>query len=643
MKRKEECRSLFCVILVGALLSSCENTDYRAEDCTGNEGCGALRNIGVDIDEENTSLVATEYMEKSGVTGQIFDAEYWVGALVCFDNNGNGNCDESEPQERSFEAGKFSFDAAAIEFSVNSNVPLLAVKILPENLSAVLYAPAPGSNTAKGVNITAFTTVVMNEVAFNPYTLNSPVQSRAFLLQGDFVIGDEAVLSGEDYIAEGTSGIIQQASDIADSLYQAQSLGIAQNYKAGAAVIDAMYQQRSYKATIGQAAIDAQTIRDEEFTASLSSSTIEWILGHEDESSTDIHVQGNHAVVGSQYHNRLVVFDLTTDVPVLLSRNDFAASPDVERDEIDAITGASEQVLRDVRIISNDLHKSVLVGVNKYTNDGEDIGVGLYRADFSDPSFIPMKRFAEDDGSQNFYAFPGLNKMAISSDASSVVLSGENKKLTVLDTNDFSVKQEFFFASKVRSAALNETGTIAFASLFGQRIGWVVLDVVSGRELAFSPVSRANYYPENYKVFGEQERIAMYLRDSNLLSINDISDLTMAPQAIGQISVEKKIKGFDISSDGKLAIVAMNGGRLELHFLGSMGNDDKPSPPRLIEIFQLEENKFINGVVFDTDERVLVSVKNGLKVLDIKLGLPAREWSDEQKSEWFLQHRYYQE
>ncbi len=641
MKKKSQSRSLLTVAMVSAILSGCDNEDYRAEDChwdsavEGEVSCGSPNNAG-GLEPPD----ATEYVEKSGVTGQVLGADYWQGATLCFDNNRNGVCDESEPIERSFEDGKYSFDAAAIEASISSNAPLLAVKTEQPDQTTALYAPTPASSSSKGVNVTVFTTFVMNEMVFNPYTLNSPEQARTAFQIGSFVIGNEAVLLGQDYITAGSTDINQQASDIAESFSQAQLLNAGQHYKAVAAVTDAMYQQRVYKTTIDQAAIAAQTINEQGFNAALSSPAIKWGLGHEEEASTDLHVQGNYAVVGSQYHNRLIVLDLTTNDPVLLSRNDFAASPNVERDEIDAITGASEQVLSEVSIIPGG--QSVLVGVEKKKKTSSEmsagLGVGLYRADFSDPGAIPMTRFAADSGSQNFYPFPGLNEMAVSANASSVVLSGEDKKLTVLSTSDFSAIREFSFASKVRAVALDEAGTTVYASLFGARIGLVILDVASGNELAFFAVAGTNY-PQNIHVFDGQSKIAWYLRGDKVLSVYSISNPPAGPVLMGQISATDTIKSFDISADGTLVMIAINGGGLELHALGTIGNEGSAEAQRLIASYQVEDNTPINKVIFETDTRALVSIKNGLQILDIEIGLPASEWDDGQKNAWLLQHR----
>ncbi len=642
MRKKTYPKLLFTVSVAGILLSACGGDDYKVEDCntssavSGTISCGSPNNLG----DDGTPPAATDYVEKSGVTGQVFGTDYWADTLVCFDNNQNGNCDDSEPQEFSYEDGKFSFDASAIEISINNKAPLLAVKITESDQTLVLYAPTPTSATAKNVNITAFTTLVMNEVTFNPFTLNSPEQARFSLQQGDFKVGNESVLLGQDYIAEGSSDINQQASDIAESLHQAQSLNSDQLYKAGAAMVDAMYQQGAYNTVITQAAIDAQTIHDQGVTTTLSNTAVEWPLGHEEEISSDLHAQGNYAVVGSQYHNRLVVLDLTGDEPVRISRNDFAASPDVARDEIDGITGASEQVLNEVYILEHD--PGVLVSVEKKKKSGSeasaDLGVGLYRADFSDPASIPMKRFAEDNGSRNFYPFPGLNEIAISSDTFRVALSGEDKKLTILNTSNFSVEQEFSFSSKVRSVALDAGGNTVYATLFGARTGVVILDVASGNELSFITISGTDY-PQNLYVFKNQSKIAWHLRDDTVLSIYDIENSATEPVLLGQLSTTEKIKDFDISPAGDLAIIAMNRGGLELHSLGHIGNGDESETPRLIESYQVIDNTPINKVIFTADTQVLVSIRNGVQVLDIETGLPASEWDDEQKSAWLSQHR----
>jgi|GEM_PF-2567814 len=632
-------RLLLSLIISSGLLSACGSDKYSVEDCSVGSvapdtiGCGTKNNIG----EFAAPRFSSEYIEKGGVTGRVLGKEYWTEAIVCFDHNRNGACDEIEPLERSYQGGKYSFDAASIEASIISGAPLLAVKTTPSGHSVVLYAPAPTHSADKEVNITVFTTMVVNEMEFNPYSLYSFEQSLSILQNNDFVIGNNSVLLGQDYIAEGSGTIITQAADIADSFFYAQQINTGQHYKAVAATADAMYQAQAYRVTIDQGLIDSQTIHEQGGDATLSNPVLEWDLGHDEEVSTDLHIQGNYAVVGSQYHNRLVVLELADDSsPELLSYNDFAASPDVERDQIDAFTGASEQLLESVYVTAD--QQNILVGVEKKKKSALDLGVGLYRADFSDPRSVPMKRFAEDTGSTDFYFFPGLNEVAISSEGGRVALAGEDNKVTVLNTSDFGTIQEFSFASRVRSVGLNSDGSVAFASLFGTRIGLAILDVATGNEFAFFSVNGSDY-PENIQVSNNHSNVMWNLRDDNVLSFYSISDLSSGPLLFGQIPAEQKIKSYDISPNERLAIIASSGGKVGLYSLGRLGKDGGPTPERLLKSFTMNNNAPINTVVFASDTCALVSIKNGLHTIDIDLAPPASEWNDEQKQNWFSLHR----
>ncbi|MBV1871425.1 MAG: hypothetical protein KUG83_02645 [Gammaproteobacteria bacterium] len=634
----DKSRLLLSLVIFSGLLSACGSDKYSVEDCSVRNatpdtiGCGAKNNIGA-----FARSLSLEYVEKDGVTGRVLGMEYWAEATVCFDHNRNGACDETEPSERSYQGGQYSFDAASIEASIISGAPLLAVTTNRSGGSVVLYAPAPTHSSAKGINVTVFTTVVVNEMEFNPYTLYSFEQSRHALQNSDFVIGNNSVLLGRDYIAEGSDSVLAQAADIADSFFHAQRIKTGQHYKAVAAAIDAMYQAQTYRVTINQALVDLQTIHEQGGDATLSNPALEWGLGHDEEVSTNLHTQGNYAVVGSQYHNRLVVLELADDASLeLLSYNDFAASPDVERDQIDAFTGASEQLLESVYVTAD--QQSILVGVEKKKKSALDLGVGLYRADFSDPHSIPMKRFAEDTGSTNFHFFPGLNDVAISSEGGRVALAGEDKKVTVLNTTDFGTIQEFSFASRVRSVGLNSDGSVAFAGLFGTRIGLAILDVATGNELGFSSVNGRDY-PENIRVSNNHSNVIWNLRDDNVLSFYNLSDLSSGPLLIGQIPAEQRIKSYDISPDERLAIIASSGGEVALYSLGRLGKDGGSIPERLLKTFTMKNNAPINTVVFASDTRALVSIKNGLHTIDIDLAPPASEWNDEQKQNWFSLHR----
>ena len=102
--------NLVLLMMMAILLPACEESDYKAGDCSAGSIC-ASESTFVEpepLPEPEPEPVPdqTAYKEKDGVTGKVLGADYWVNAVVCFDNNRNGLCDTSEPSTVNFEYGK---------------------------------------------------------------------------------------------------------------------------------------------------------------------------------------------------------------------------------------------------------------------------------------------------------------------------------------------------------------------------------------------------------------------------------------------------------------------------------------------------------------------------------------------------------
>ncbi|ALO35273.1 hypothetical protein CMT41_11480 [Colwellia sp. MT41] len=635
MKKSFKLSVITLMISKVLLLSGCTESEYQAQSCllestgeiSSTISCATPDGTAFSADGTINEKDATEvtpiitYQDKGGVSGRVFASSYWANAQVCFDLNRNGLCDEGiEPIEYSDENGQYSFDSSLLASSIANKAPLLALSVQHEDDSEqvsqplALYAPAPDNSTDHNINISVFTTLTMNEMVFNPTSLSSAEFARAQLLASSLVFGNDELLLGQDYIELADSELSIQANSISASLLLAQELAGSSNYlshyKATAAVLDNMVQNNSYQVVVTEADIEAQSYLDNKVTASLSATAIFWGLAHDDESSVDVHVQQNLAVVASKYHNRLIVLDMSEDKPETLSLNLFAGSP-TERYDIDAFTGASEQSVNQLLVTPDALN--VLVSVEKYSGDSSELGVGLYRADLSNPHLITDKRFAEDSkNTTDFFSFAGLNHSAISYDGTYIALSGEDKQAKVLNVADFSVVQTVTFDSKVRAVALDNLGNTLFASLYGSRVGVAIVDINTGAELGF--FATGSVYPRSYNVLADGNTIAWYLRDSKVLSIYDISTRAQ-PVLKKSWAVVKSIKDFKISADGTLAAIAMVDGRLELYAI--------EGEAKLIDVYQTEVdsdslvNKPINSIAFVDNNKLVISIKNGVQVLDI--------------------------
>jgi len=631
--------NLIPLMVVASLLSACEDSDYKAEDCSTATSCSSESTFKK-VEPEQTG-----YQEKDGVTGKVLGTEYWQNAVVCFDNNRNALCDSSEPSTVTFEGGKYSFKASDIIASISSKAPLLARKDIKQNSNGIaLYAPTPINSSDKNINITVFTTLVYSETQFNPYTLANTTTAQESLEMGvdGFTFGNDVLLSGQDYIKVGVDdAMFEQIGDISTSLNQAQLIAPTDTYKAVAAMLDSMYQLNTYTTSISLDSINTQNIQESEVDITLSTPHIEWKLGYKEEENTDLNVQGDYAVIGSKWHNRLIVLNLAQEIPTTLSLNDFAASPDVERDNIDGFTGASEQSLANIRITPPSSVQSILVGVEKKNKGGSeesaDSGVGLYRANFSNPSEIPFQRFAGVSEGQDFYSFPDLNGMALSSDGSRVALSGGNKKMVVLQADDFSVLKEFSSNSKYRAVTLNNDGTLAYVSLSAPD-RMEILDVTTGNKL--TSLSTGTEYPKKFKLLQGSglTKIAWYLGKSNVLSIYNVTESSVEPVLLHTLPAQSNITSFDISPDGKLVIIGSSGS-LVVYSIENNTNKILKTLPIEKNIELVNTPLKVGSVTFTTNNRALIATKNALQTLDLTFGEPVSEWSAEKKQAWFDAHR----
>lgn len=492
MRKKQASGPLALLILNSLWITACSDSQYNVDKCSPvnlGQTSGAVTCRTPDntiIGAEMSAIDIKDYEYKGGVSGRILGTDYWVGATVCFDNNRNGLCDSGiEPIEYSVVNGRFSFPASVLESSIKNKAPLLAIKKSLLNKTVIaLYAPAPKHAMQDNINITPFTSLVVNEMYFNPRAIGSAELSRIALLEGHLAFADVDVLLGHDYLAEGEVLVSDLANAIGVSLAQAHSMAIGSHYKATAATVDKMYQKNSYDVMVSRDEIANQFFLDVNFKGELSPISSEWRLDHDEEMSVDVDVKYNLAVIGSQYHNRLIVLDLAGDKPQERSLNLFAGSP-LERDvKIDATTGASEQVLDQVKITPD--MDSVLVSVKKYDEDSSPVGVGLYRADFSDPDYIPNVLFAGDvtvANNKNYFHFAELNTFSLSRDGSVIALSGDDKQVVILNEDDMSIENTFMLNEQTRSVLLNHDGSTAYIGLLGRRRGLSIWDVNLAQEV----------------------------------------------------------------------------------------------------------------------------------------------------------------
>ncbi len=624
--------SLIIVIsALALLLAGCENEDYAAMSCSPSNLTGDTINCALAIEPPAQNTTDKEYQNKGGVTGQVLSRTYWSQAQVCFDINRNGQCDpSSEPVEQTFSQGRFSFaNTAIVQESIADKVPLLAINQHADTDLIALYAPSPeiaSYDEDKPANITLFTTLVANEIRYNPYHINKLVSAQQSLALD---IATIETLEGRDYITNEDAEISAQSERLFTSLRQGQQLAIHNHYLATAAVVDKIYQENSLDTMITAQDILKQNELTAVFSGDLSSTSVDWELAHEDEISVDIHSVDNLAVIGSKYHNRLTVVDISTVVPQWISSHFFADSP-VERHQIDAMTGATEQVLSHVTMTPD--KNSVIVAIEKYVKDSENIGVGVYRAHLSDPYSIPNQRFAAAEVNTNYFPSAKLKDITLSNDGLTLALVGDDRKLTLLNSDDFSVKSQINVKDKARSVSLNSTNNMAYVGLLGNPKGVAIIDLASEENIAF--IDTQAHYPDKLVAFPQSNKLVVHTYQSNMLNIFD-TNTPSVPKLLMTLAATDKIKHFALSSNEKMILVALLGGRLELYNI--------ENNVRLIKAFTTEKNnqgvnKTIKSITFSSDNKALINIENALQTLSI-IERTVTQWTEKEKQEWFENHR----
>jgi len=620
--------------LVCLALSGCEKEEYAAISCDSPNSDENTINCASSNGNTTTPDPETKFKNKGGVTGQVFSTQYWVNAQVCFDINLNGRCDAaSEPVEQTYELGKFSFTQDTVEQSIDKKVPLLAINKDSNGQIIAMYAPSPLSATNsedEGVNITLFTTLVTNEITYNPYHLDDISSAQESLTNVTLNINNLEVLAGSDYLNNSDTNIIEQAQSIALSLGKAQILDKDKHYLATAAMVDKMYQEESLTVVVSINDISKQGALSESISASLNQNAVTWDLDHAEELNVSINTHDGIAVIGSKYHNRLTVMDITSEQPQWLSSHLFADSP-VERDEIDGLTGATEQVLTQVEITSDT--QNAIVSVEKYNKDSEDIGVGIYRANIQNLYQIPNIRFAKTtQNDNNFFAAARLKGLALSNNGLITALVGDDRKLTLLNTADFSLDKQMSFDAKLRAVALNNDATLAFIGMLGSEKGVGIVDLQTQKQISF--VDTGASYPDSIFAFSHSDKFAALPYKTNTLFIYS-NETPTEPDLIYTVNATDKIKHFSISDDEKVVLVSLPSGKLELY---SIENE-----VRLIDSFETVKdsegiNKSIKSITFTKNNKAIIAVENAVQILTYEFR-EASQWTEQDKLDWFNLHR----
>lgn len=216
---------------------------------------------------------------------------------------------------------------------------------------------------------TPFNTMVKSELLFNP-TVNGDAGQATQYLNGK--LGTNGALTSE------------QTSALNDSIASAKAVDGDQPFKATAAVVDKVVMTQTYDVAVTAEEITAQKLVKKDLQLDTKKAT--WVESDHDEDPRGmVLLDGrNLAVIATDEHNSLIVVD--TDSAEVKSQSLFAGV-EGPRYTIDAETGASEHILRDIGAAADG--QSVYVSVKPEKGDesvgnDQDDRYGLFRVLIND-------------------------------------------------------------------------------------------------------------------------------------------------------------------------------------------------------------------------------------------------------------------
>ncbi len=624
---KNTTKTLAAIIASGLLISGCENSDYAAIPCiVSNEN---VQPEAIDCTVPQGAIISDpspapeqEIDLSQGLTGQVFDGSYWISAKVCFDNNQNAICDaEVETTVLTDEQGRYIFTDNAAYAGLLNGSPLIAT-LDNRLMTANLVAGAPSSDKR---NITPFTSIVVNEMLFSNASFQDAELARQAIAEKDFILAGAELLAGKNYLADDSATVDINnfiASFNAAQLAFNQALNPIHNYSVLAATFSAMIENKSFSIAVNddlnQTDIDALPLLNTHVNAQLSTNLTTWDLDYEDEKSRKLSILNNLAIVGSKWHNRLTLLDIASIANAASGETEASwissaifAYVEGGQDEIDAFSGATEQLLQDIDISPD--NRSVFVTIKKAKKNSKDIGVGLYRADIFSAQEITETKFASaTENSVDYYSCADINNTALSGDGKVLALASEKRKIAILNADTLAEQDILELDSKVRSIVLNQSGEQVFSGLSkSSRNGIVSINIGTKEENDFVT---SDSYPTNLQLFSNNLLAASFYQD-NTLSIFDVSDVTNMI-ALKHLIASAEITSFSLSNNGSFAAVAMNNGKIELFEL-------IPSI-RLIDKFDSQDNSNINDISFSDDNTLLVSIDNAIQILTINIQIDSQ-------------------
>ncbi len=323
-----------------------------------------------------------------------------VEGKLCIDQNINLACDTNEATTNSItnniipEAFRSTTHATLFELGTGG-----------------IYIAPPASD-----KISAYSTLVNNEILFNPTVNGSLAKAKTYLENLGI---DEDLINAQE---QAWLSAITEAISVAEGVHP---------YKAIAALVDKIIADNSnlaVSATLEEMSNQYFVKRD----IQLSEEQVHWIESdHDERVSGLVSLPGrNLSVAATHYHNSLIVIDTAGEAPALKSRNLFAAV-DAPRFSKDARTGASEHYLRTIQSSADGQHVYIAVVPRGEIGNAHDDTYGLFRVvvnddgSFDTHNSVNTKRYANEN----------IGKFVITHDNKVLVEDVEQEEYIVLNAD----------------------------------------------------------------------------------------------------------------------------------------------------------------------------------------------------------------
>lgn len=583
-------------------------------------GCGSNSDYKVDsniLPENEVIETQEEYVDNGGLSGRVISSSYEEGTKVCFDLNKDGLCNDSEPSELTFEEGRYSFKSEVSDFYSDE---ILLAEVGGSDISYVLSANQ-SNISAKELNITPFSTILVNEQTYNPYTIDDKSASLTYLTTNISGI-EKSLLTGEDYVSSDNTNVIGHSTNLVSAYSQAYALNPTTPYLGIATVVDKVVKSNGFDVSV--TALNVQENFINTLTLSDANQNISWDKLYNDETILGSAYSSNKdkVVVNSMWNNKLTVLDTSdkTQVPTVRDNQQFlyvAGGKDV----IDSTTGATEQELKKVELSSDG--NTVYSFMKRAKDESKDLGAGIYKTDIS--TNVPDLTYATVPVGNTYYSDAEITDISLSFDDSTLVASSDDKKIFVFDTSNLTSPSKIIETTKkVKSIEISKDNKYIFAGLYKRNAeSFAIFDASSGELLSELLTDEI----PNHICIKDENEVFFSIEDESKIRNIDITNKSSIVEK-DSISTSASILNLNILTDEEKAyLVSSLSTQVSVYDLEDKSNTATINFSLSVKnAFEIDNNKI--AVVHDLSMKYLTLTKSETGTI-----------SDEAKTTWSTNHR----